>query len=74
MISKSEEIDIVQLFPELAGTVLYTQLAMVKQRIDKDDEGLTRDAATNLKGIPSFACFSLNWRLVRLLLTIPCVQ
>ena len=60
----SEVIDLVKLFPELDGSILYTQLAMVKQMIDKDCEGHTRNnTATNLRGIPSFACFSLNWRL-----------
>ena len=63
MISKSEVIGIVKLFLELDGSIL-AQLAMVKQIIDKDCEGLTRDiTATNLKGIPAVACFSLNWRL-----------
>ena len=45
MISKSEEIDIVKLFPELDGSILYTQLTitMVKQMIDKDCKGLALD-------------------------------
>ena len=74
-ISKSEVIDIVKLYPELNGSTLYTQLAMVKQMIAKEGGGLTLDiTVTNLRDMDPIVrrLFPQVETLARLLLTIPC--
>jgi hypothetical protein len=74
-VSKSDVIDVVKLYPELDGSILHTQLAMIKHMIDKDGEGITLDiTATKLKGMDPVVrrLFPQVETLVRLLLTIPC--
>ena len=75
--SKSEVIDIVKLFPEQDGSILYTQLAMVKKIIDNDCEGLTRSwhHCNQPQRLPVVRMlFPQLETLVRLLLTIPCMR
>ena len=74
-VSKSEVIDVVKLYPEPDGSIIHTQLAMVKQMIDEDGEAPTLYiTATKLKGMDPVVCrlFPQVETLVRLLLTIPC--
>ena len=55
-------IDIVKLFPELDNSILYTQLATVKEMIDKDCKGLAHDINEPQRH-PVVRMLSLNWRL-----------
>ena len=70
MISKSEEIDIVKLFPELDGSILYTPLTMVKQMIEIAKDSLLAHYNQPQRHLVVLMLFSQLETLVRLLLTI----